>query len=121
VIRVTERNFSMLITSNIQKGAQDKLVNEQPSKTKVDVMSAPYYGVGSGTSGIGIFLITAEPDHMVISGSSDDSPENGGSREPFIRLMDQYGIEYYENYKGGTVRISNDGLNYSVGYVPSGS
>ncbi len=114
VIRVMDRNFSMLLTSGIQKGAQDKLVNEQAGKIKNQVVQAPYYGVGVGTSGIGLFLITAQPDDMIISGSADDSPENGGSREPFKRLMNQHGIAYYENYVDGTIRVTTDGQSYAI-------
>lgn len=114
VTRMTDRNFSLLLTSGIQKGAQDKLVNEQPEKIKNQVVQAPYYGVGAGTSGIGVFLITADPEAMVISGSADDSPANGGSREPYKRLMEQYGIVWYENYVGGTMRITTDGQSYAI-------
>jgi beta-lactamase superfamily II metal-dependent hydrolase len=114
VTRITDRNFSMLLTSGIQKGVLDKLVNEQPSMIKNLVIQAPYYGVGAGTSGIGLFLITSQPEAMVISGSKDDTPDNGGSREPYMRLMKQYNITYYETYKLGTVRIVSNGQNYSV-------
>jgi competence protein ComEC len=114
VTRITDRNFSLLLTSGIQSGAQGKLANEQPGKIKSHVIQAPYYGVGAGTSGIGIFLITADPDDMVISGSADDSPENGGSREPYKRLMNQYDIAWCENYVNGTIRITTDGQSYAI-------
>jgi len=114
VIRLTEENFTLLITSGIQAGAQGRLINEHADDIKVDVMQAPYYGVGAGTSGIGVFLLTAKPDDIVISGSADDSAPNGGSREPFKRLMTQYGIEWHENYVDGTIRIVTDGQEYDI-------
>ncbi len=114
VTRVTDRNFSLLLTSGIQTGAQGLLVNQHPDLIKAEIIQAPYYGVGSGTSNIGIFLITAKPETMIISGSSDESAPNGGSREPFERLMTQYGIKWYENFANGTVRVSSDGQTYTV-------
>jgi competence protein ComEC len=114
VLRLVDGNFSALLTSGIQTGAQGKLINEKPSLIRTTVMQAPYYGVGAGTSNIGLFLVTAKPSAIVISGSSDESAANGGSRDPFRRLMQQYGIAWYENYVNGTVRISTDGSNYTI-------
>ncbi|MCI0503386.1 MBL fold metallo-hydrolase [Candidatus Micrarchaeota archaeon] len=120
VTRVTDRNFSMLLTSGIQTGAQGRLINQKTGLIKAPIIQAPYYGVGSGTSSIGIFLITAKPDVMILSGSSDESAANGGSRDPYKRLMEQYGIRWYENYKNGTIRISGDGQAYTIGAMGAG-
>ena len=77
-------------------------------------MQAPYYGVGVGTSAIGLLLLAAEPQDVIITGSSDDSAANGGSREPFTRLMEQYGIDWYEVYAEGGLRITTDGQDYAI-------
>ncbi len=114
VLRLADRNFTALLTSGIQTGTQGNLANNKASLIQTQVMQAPYYGVGAGTSNIGLFLITAKPKTIVISGSSDDSAANGGSRDPFKRLMNQYGIAWYENYVNGTIRVSSDGQNYTV-------
>jgi competence protein ComEC len=120
VTRVTDRNFTMLLTSGIQTGAQGRLINQKASLIRAPIMQAPYYGVGSGTSNIGIFLITAEPEIMIISGSSDESAPNGGSRDPFKRLMEQYGIRWYGNYVNGSIRISGDGQEYTISALGTG-
>ncbi len=114
VLKVEDREFSALLTSNILIGSQSELVNNMKEEIKATVMSAPYYGVGRGTNNIGIFLLSVSPEHIVISGSSDDSAEAGGSREPFFRLMQQYGIEWTANYEVGTVRVFSDGTEYAV-------
>jgi len=114
VLRMADRNFSMLLTSGIQTGAQGMLINEIGSQVKARVMQAPYYGVGAGTSNIGIFLLSAKPETVIISGSSDESAQNGGSREPFKRIMAQYKIAYFENYKNGTIKVTSDGNEYAV-------
>jgi competence protein ComEC len=114
VMKLVDRNFSILLTSGIQSGAQGRLINDRPADIAVPIMEAPYYGVGAGTSNIGIFLLKAKPDVMIISGSADDSAANGGSREPFKRLMTQYGITWHENYVNGTLRITSDGSAYAI-------
>jgi competence protein ComEC len=114
VIRLTDRNFSILLTSGIQTGAQQKLISEQGTKIKTQVLQAPYYGVGAGTSQIGIFLINAKPETVIITGSADESAANGGSRDPFRELMRQYNITWHENYVNGTLRVATDGNTYSV-------
>ncbi|MBU0532747.1 hypothetical protein KKB44_04605 [Candidatus Micrarchaeota archaeon] len=119
VTRITDRNFSLLLTSGIQTGAQGDLINNHLNEIKNQVIHAPYYGVGAGTSNIGILLIKAEPEVMIISGSADESAVNGGSREPFKRLMEQYGIIWYENYVNGTIKVTVTGEGYSVQPVES--
>ena len=114
VIRLDDKNFSLLLTSGIQTGAQGRIINNKEELVKVDVMQAPYYGVGAGTSAIGLFLLAAEPETVIITGSSDDSAVNGGSREPFKRLMEQYGIEWYESYVANGTKIITDGQEYAV-------
>lgn len=121
VFRIVDRNVSFLLTSDIQTGAQGKLLNTRVNETKVTIMQAPYYGVGAGTSNIGVFLITSKPQKIIISGSSDESAVNGGSREPFKRLMGQYGIPYYENYVNGSIRVSSDGQTYTIQSLGKGS
>ncbi len=114
VLRVSDRNFSVLLTSNVQTGAQGRLISEQGNQIRTQVLQAPYYGVGAGTGQIGIFLINAKPQTVIITGSSDESAANGGSRDPFKTLMGQYNISWYENYANGTLRITSDGSSYSV-------
>ncbi|MFN7991720.1 MAG: MBL fold metallo-hydrolase [Candidatus Micrarchaeia archaeon] len=120
VMRLVEGNISMLLTSGIQTGAQGLLINTKKSEIQTLIMQAPYYGVGSGTSNIGIFLITAKPKYMIITGSSDESAPNGGSREPFQRQMVQYNITPYMNYVNGTIRITTDGNNFTAMALGSG-
>lgn len=116
VLRMEDRNFSLVLLSNVQFGAQSELVNNQKDLLKVNVMEAPYYGLGVGTSGIANFLQQLRPENVVISGGPDESAASGGSRDPFKRLLDEYKIKYYENYASGTVRVMSDGTSYSVSY-----
>jgi len=119
VLRVQDRNFSIVLLSGVEFGAQNEMLNNQKDLLKADVMQAPHYGLGSGTSGIGNFLKTLMPGTVVVSGGPDDSALSGGSRQPFRQTMTDYGIPYYENYRNGTVRVVSDGKTYSAGYFPS--
>ena len=114
VLRVVDRNFTMLLLSNAQKGAHQKLVNEQQALIKARVMEAPYYGTGEGTRDIALFLITAKPEWAILEGSPDDSAANGGDRDPFLELLEQYDIQWEETYDNGTVRVTTDGNDYTV-------
>lgn len=120
VLKVTEGNVSVLLLSGVQKGALQKLTNEKRLQIKTDVMMAPYYGTGEGTRDIGLFLLASDPDFVVITGSPDDSAENGGSREPFMRLMTQYDIDWAETYVNGSIRVTTDGSEYAVQNLTSG-
>jgi competence protein ComEC len=120
VFKVTDGNVTILLLSGIQKGAVQKLTNEKKKEIKCDIMMAPYYGTGEGTRDIGLFLLAADPDYVIMTGSSDDSAENGGSREPFERLMTQYKIDWLETYVNGTLRVTTDGSEYAIQNVSSG-
>ncbi len=109
VLKVTNGDFSTLITSQIQGGAQNKLVNEQKDAIASNVLEAPYYGTGAGTSGINLFLLTVKPKEIVMTGSIDDSVVNGNSRQPFRNILKEYMIPYYQTFTNGTIRITNDG------------
>ncbi len=119
VLRVSDRNFSAVLLSGVQFGAQGDLLNNQRALLKCNVMQAPYYGLGAGTSGIANFLASTRPELMVISGGPDESSVSGGSRDPFRRLLDENDIAYIENYANGgqTVRILYDGESCAYGYL----
>lgn len=112
VLRAEDRGKIFLFLSDTLGGAQTYLANNQNEKIKCDIMEAPYYGLGSGTAVIGVFLQTAKPGTVVINGCSDETAEKEGStRLPFKRLMDQYGISYLETYKKGTIKATVVELN----------
>lgn len=117
VTRLSDRNFTALLMSGVQTGAHNRLLNEYEEKINVDVLQAPFYGLGSGTQNFGVFLVASLPDTVVISGSADDSAEAGGSREPFLRYLEQYEIPYNATYLGGTVRITSDGYEYDIAHL----
>lgn len=117
VTRFSDRDFTMLLMSGVQTGAQGKLINDYNEKIKCQVIQAPYYGLGAGTANIGVFLIHSNPETMIISGSYDEATDGGSSRQPFFRYMKQYDVTWYKTYDQGTVRITGDGKDYGVAYL----
>jgi beta-lactamase superfamily II metal-dependent hydrolase len=113
VLRISDRNTTLLMMSNIQGGPQGEMINDIEDKIKVDIIEAPYYGTGKGTANIGIFLQKSAPKYAVIEGCMD-STSGGSNRLPFKRLMDQYGVSYYETYKQGTVKVTIDKNGYGI-------
>ena len=113
VIRLVDRNFSILFTSGIQTGAQQDLVTTREQLLKVNVMEAPFYGAGQGTANILTWLLKVKPDHMVITGGADETLV--GSRDPFKRNLLQYNVTWYATYSNGTIRVDSDGKTYAVG------
>ncbi len=117
VMRVEDRGLSLLLTGNIQVGAQGDLINNQAGKIGVDVMEAPYYGVGQGTANIAFFLQASKPEYAIIEGCSDETMEvEGSTRNPFKRVMEQeqFDVEYFEVYKEGTIRVEVDEFGYDI-------
>ena len=121
VLRISDRNFTALLSSNIQTGAQGDLINQQKDLIRSDIMQAPYYGVGAGTAQIGLYLIGVNPKTIIITGSADEDAQNGGSRDPFRRYMRQYNVSWVETYKNGSVRVIYDGNQYSIDSLGSGN
>jgi beta-lactamase superfamily II metal-dependent hydrolase len=120
VLRIQDRGFCAVLLSGTQFGAQNELLNDEGGQLDCDVMQAPYYGLGPGTSGIANFLKTTNPQLMVISGGPNES---GGSRDPFRALLDEDNINYIENYANGgaTVQVEYDGQSCSYGYLGGAS
>lgn len=117
VLRIEDRDLTLLLLSNVQTGAQGDMISNLGDKIKVDVVEAPYYGVGAGTANIALFLQASKPKYMIIEGCSDETMEvEGSTRNPFKRVMEQeqYRVTYYETYVDGTVKITSDNTGYAI-------
>ncbi len=112
VIRMVDKNVSILFTSNILMGAQGDLANTQ--NISAHILHAPYFGVGRGTRNIQLFLQKVSPEVTIIDGSERDTPDMGAERAPFKRLLNQYNIGYVETYETGDAKIIIDEQGYSV-------
>lgn len=117
VLRIEDRALTLLLLSNIQTGAQGDIISNLEDKIKVEVVEAPYYGVGAGTAHIALFLQASHPKYMIIEGCSDETMEvEGSTRNPFKRVMEQeqFQVAYYETYIDGRVKITSDDRGYAL-------
>ncbi len=116
VFKITDRNFCLMTTGDIAYGAQTKIADATDYNPKCDILQAPNYGLGQGSSNIDLFLLKVAPKSAVITGSYFDPADERYSIEDKFKLR---GIKYYEGFnatKNATyvVRITSDGYNYSI-------
>ncbi|MEM3422258.1 MAG: hypothetical protein QXF35_03360 [Candidatus Bilamarchaeaceae archaeon] len=114
VLLLTDRGKKTIILSNVKGGGQGNILNKYKEKIlKPDFMEAPYYGLGAGTSAIGIFLDGVKPKNVIVEGCEEGREK---TRTPFFILLNQYKIDYWETYKKGTIRaiISTQQLTSGV-------
>ncbi|MFH1221999.1 MAG: MBL fold metallo-hydrolase [Candidatus Micrarchaeota archaeon] len=116
VLRIQDRNTSVLLMSNVLTGEVNYLASNYQSKIKVNVLEAPFYGTGAATKTMGLFLQNSKPDYVVMEGCLDDNPTGISSRNPFRILLEleQNKVPYYETYKNGTVKITIGENDYAV-------
>ena len=115
-VKVTDRNFCVLLTSDILFGAQTYLQNNADVKCKI--MQSPYHGLGIGNSQIATFLLKVNPDDVIVSGGPYENVQDPkGSRFSLYELTKLYGMNHYDNYNGKTVEITSDGTNYGIKYL----
>ncbi len=115
VLKVTQEQFCLLLTSDILGGGQSELLNDPAISVRCNVMQVPFHGLGRGTTSIGPFLLRVAPRDVIFSGSiSDPAPDRKGTRYTMYDKLNSSGIKYYENYRSGTVRITSDGVTYVI-------
>lgn len=109
-MRVSDRQFCLLLTSDIQAGPQADLANMLGMECAI--LQAPVHGLGRGNAQIDVLLLKIKPKTVILSGGPTDS--GWGSREPLFERLKLRGIPHYENYRNGTVRIVTNGQEYSI-------
>lgn len=112
-LRVTDREFCLLLTSDIQAGPEGDIANMDDMECAI--LQAPVHGLGRGHAKIDLMTLAIDPDVMIMSGGLDDS--EWGYREPLYNKLNTWEIGYYENYMNGTIRIITDGTDYSIDYL----
>ena len=65
VLKISTKNFSALLTADIEKQAEKQLIKNHSDQLNVDVMLAPHHG--SKTSSTQAFLEAASPSTIIIS------------------------------------------------------
>jgi competence protein ComEC len=63
VLKITSRGGSVLLTGDIEKSVEDKLIKQYPDGLKTDVLLAPHHG--SATSSSAGFIAATQPSEVV--------------------------------------------------------
>ena len=119
-LKVTQKEFCALLTSDILFGAQSDVANALGIDLRCNILQMPGHGLGAANSQIDVFLLKVSPKDAIISGSADDpSQDPKGTRYITYEKLRLRNVRYYENYKNGTVRIQSDGSTYAIDQLPN--
>ena len=116
VLRIDYGSTSFLLTGDMEADAERDLVNSG-ANLKVDVLQVGHHGSDSSTSYI--FLNEVLPEMAVISCGTGNS--YGHPHEVTLSRLRDAGADTYRTDLMGTITISSDGSNYTVGgerFVP---
>lgn len=107
VIRLEYGEFSMLLTGDAGKAAENDMLDRGENIT-ADVLLAGHHGSGSSTTGD--FLSAVDPSDAVISVEQSDYLPNDSTMQRLI----EYGCTIYRTDKSGDITIVSDGTGYKI-------
>ncbi len=111
VLRIDYGSTSYLLTGDMEKTAESALV-ASGANLKADVLQVGHHG--SSTSTGYAFLNDVLPEMGIISCGADN--KYGHPHEETLSILRDAGIDLYRTDLMGTITISSDGQNYTVGY-----
>ena len=110
VIKVSDGQFSVLLTGDISKKAERKLIEQQIGA--VDLMLVPHHG--SNTSSSDIFLKSLEPKYAVVSAGFYNR-----WRMPTVKVTQRYqqqGIELLNTAELGMITFAVEDNSYKISH-----
>ena len=110
VMRLTNGDFSMLLTADIQREAEEHLLKEAKSKLKCNVIKVPHHSSNGSSSWN--FIKALHAKDAIISCSSDN--DYGYPKEKVIKRYKDNDMNIYVTAFDGTITIKTDGKNYTV-------
>ena len=116
VLRIDYGETSFLLTGDMESDAEKDLL-ESGANLDVDVLQVGHHG--SETSSSYVFLNAVLPEMGIISVGAGNS--YGHPHEAALSRLRDAGVDTYRTDLMGTITISSDGANYTVGsehYVP---
>lgn len=110
VLRIEAGGHVALLTGDIGKHIESRLVKEQSAKIQADLLLVPHHG--SATSSSAEFLDAVTPSLALIASGADN--RFGHPRQSVLDRYQQRGIELATSPKHGwmSTRMNKDGLNW---------
>lgn len=116
VLKLTDREFCVLLTSDIFGGGFDDVMKK--TNITCDIIQIPRHGADNIGVWITNFLTDSSADAAIISGAYKKDQSNLDFRKPLLELLEQRDIVHYENYYvNGSIRIVSDGAEYDIDYA----
>lgn len=117
VLKITDRNFCVLLTSDILGGGLDSVIKE--TDVKCEIVEIPRSGADqlSGGALVRNLLTSSNAKVAIISGSYKQDQSGFDFRLPLFDMLKQINITPYKNYVNGSIRIASDGSSYDIDVV----
>ena len=109
VLRLSDGQVRFLLTGDIEKRAEEKLVEEH-APIASDFLKAPHHG--SKTSSTAEFLASVAPRVAVVS--VGEANPFGHPSESVVERYEQHGVRLLRTDRDGTITALTDGTNLSV-------
>lgn len=110
VLKLTYGKFSMMLTGDAEKEAEDKLIKDYAGELKSSVLKSGHHG--SNTSSTTAFLKAVAPEAIIISVGA-----NNDYHHPHPSTMKKYAelkAKVYQTDRDGTLTITSDGQTYNI-------
>lgn len=110
VLKLTYGKFSMMLTGDAEKEAEDKLTKDYAAELKSSVLKSGHHG--SNTSSTTAFLKAVAPEAIIISVGADNDYHH-----PHPSTMKKYTelkAKVYQTDRDGTLTITSDGQTYNI-------
>ncbi|QRV14285.1 MBL fold metallo-hydrolase [Haloterrigena salifodinae] len=110
VLSVEYGEFSYLTTGDVERGAEQRLVDERGDALAADAYQAGHHG--SSTSSSAPFLDAVDPEIAVISSALDS--QYGHPHDEVLEAFADRGVETYWTGVHGDIVLETDGENIAV-------
>lgn len=110
VLKLVYQDFSMLLTGDIEREAEQRLVKTAAAQLKSQVLKSPHHG--SRTSSSPAFLQAVAPAAVIISVGAKNSYQH--PHPTVIKRYQQANIKVYRTDRQGTITVRSDGKSYRI-------
>ncbi|SDF70151.1 ComEC/Rec2 family competence protein [Sporolituus thermophilus] len=110
VVKLVYGNFSMLLTGDAEKEAEERMLKSGSAELKSTVLKSAHHG--SSSSSTPAFLAAVAPEAVIISvGANNDYHHPHPST---LKKYNERKLKIYRTDKDGTVTVTTDGKGYTI-------
>ncbi|EAX46880.1 beta-lactamase domain protein [Thermosinus carboxydivorans Nor1] len=110
VVKLVYGNFSMLLTGDAEKEAEERMLKSGSAELKSTILKSAHHG--SSSSSTPAFLAAVAPEAVIISvGANNDYHHPHPST---LKKYNERKLKIYRTDKDGTVTVTTDGKGYTI-------